>query len=157
MTKADRQALGDWLIVIGALALFGSLFLTWSHQFPPGFLVLFGSADLLHGVPHDPTAWQVYSAADVLLALLAAGLVGAALAGSRVVRIVAAGAALIGLAFTIHALSVPPTNGGADIFRADRNVPSYLPSSPGAGAGETVAIVGLVLAVAGLGLTFTAD
>ena len=75
--------------MIGAGALFVSLFLTWSHQFSPGFLAQYGSSDQLIGVPHDPTAWQVYSAADVVLTLLAAALVAVALAGSRAARIAA--------------------------------------------------------------------
>ncbi len=51
------------------MALFGSLFLTWSHQFSAGVPGANGGhRPQLNGVPHDPTAWQVYSVADVLLA-----------------------------------------------------------------------------------------
>ena len=58
------------------------------------------------------------------------------------------------LAFTIHALSVPPTN-GATIF--DASTGTYAPNAPASGAGEVVAVVGLGLAMLGLALSFTAD
>jgi hypothetical protein len=154
--KEDREVLADWLIVVGAVALLGSLFLTWSHQLKPNYL-LFGGADPLHGVPPDPTAWQVYSAADVLLAALALGLCVVALIGTRRARIGATIAALAGLAFSLHALSAPPTNGATTIANVSGGVVDYLQLSPGAGAGETVAIVALLLALAGLGLSFSAD
>jgi hypothetical protein len=149
--------MADWLIVIGALALFGSLFLTWSHQLSPGFVALFGASDTLRGVPRDPTAWQVYSAADVVLALLAAGLVAVALVGNRAARVLAAVGVFVGFAFTLHALSSPPSNGSAQIFHPDLSVPNYVPLAPGAGVGETVALAGLLLALTGLALSFTAD
>jgi hypothetical protein len=148
--------LADCMIAVGGVLLFVSLFLTWSHQFSLHFLVLFGDTAQLKGIPHDPTAWQVYSAADVVLALLAAALVGVALRGTRNARITALGAAIIGLVFVLHALGAPPTN-GANIFNPSLSVPGYYPNSPGAGVGETVAIVGLAIAVVGLGLSFTAD
>jgi len=157
MSKDDREVVADWLMLAGAVALFVSLFLPWSHQLPPGFEAIFGSSDLLQGVPRDPTAWQVYSAADVVLALLAALLLGVALLGSRPVRIAATGATLLGLAFALHALSDPPSNGAANIFSPGRSVPSYLPVTPGAGIGETVAILALAGALVGLVLSFTAD
>ncbi len=148
--------MADWLIVAGAVGLFVSLFFTWSHQFSPAFLLEFGGSDLLRGVPRDPTAWQVYSAADVVLALLAAALVGAALVGSRRVRIVAAAASAVALGFTLHALSSPPTN-GANIFKPAYSVPHYASPGATAGVGETIAIVALVLALAGLAASFSAD
>jgi hypothetical protein len=148
-----RAVLGNRLIVGGAVALFVSLFLTWSHQLPRSFLVLFGTSDLLRDVPRDPTAWQVYSAADVVMAALAVGLLLVALLGRRPARIIAAAAAVLGLAFTVHALSDPPTNGAANIFSPARAVPNYLPLSPGAGLGETIAIVALVVCLAGLALS----
>jgi hypothetical protein len=155
-SKENRETLADWLIVIGALALFGSLFLTWSHQFSRGFLNTFGSSELLDGVPHDPTAWQVYSTADIVLALVAAGLVATALFGTRSWRWVAAGSVAIALAFTLHALAAAPTN-GANIFNPSLSVPDYASPGATAGAGETVAIIGLAIAIAGLLLSFTAD
>jgi hypothetical protein len=148
--------LADWLMVTGGLALFLSLFLTWSHQFSAAFLVQWGSSDALRGIPRDPTAWQVYSAADVLLALLAASLVAVALVGSRSARLWVTGACAVALAFTLHALSVPPSN-GANLFDPSLSVPNYFPNSPAAGVGETVAIVALVAALIGLSLSFTAD
>jgi hypothetical protein len=154
--KETREALADWLIVGGAVVLFASLFLTWSHQFSQPFLLQFGSSDLLRGVPRDPTAWQVYSAADVLLMLLALALVAVAMVGTRPVRIAAAVVGAVALGFTLHALSSPPTN-GADIFHAAYSVPQYSSSGATAGAGETVAILGLLVALGGLAFSFTAD
>jgi hypothetical protein len=146
----------DWMIVLGGLALLASLFLTWSHQFSQAFLDAFGTADQLTGVPRNATAWQVYSSMDVVLALLAVGLLGAALAGNRTVRLVALAAAVVGLVFVLHAMGTPPTN-GANIFNPALSVPSFAPTGATAGAGETVAVVGLGVAIAGLGLGFTAD
>ncbi len=156
MSKENRERLSGWLIVVGAVVLFGSLFLTWSHQFSRGFLSAFGSSELLDGVPHDPTAWQVYATADIVLALLAAGLVATALFGPRSWRVVGAVAALIALAFTLHALAAPPTN-GANIFNPSLSVPDYVSPGATAGPGETVAIAGLGLALVGLLVSFTAD
>ncbi len=156
MNKEQREVLADWLIVFGAVALLVSLFLTWSHQFSPAFLAEWGSSGQLQGVPHDPTAWQVYSSTDVILALLAGLLALVALIGNRPARIIALLAAAIGLAFTIHALSVPPTNGAA-IFNPSSSRPGYVPNSPAAGAGETVALAALGVAIAGLLVSFTAD
>jgi hypothetical protein len=153
----DREALANWLIVVGGVALFGSLFMAWSHQFSAAFLQVFGRpGGTVHGVPLSPTAWQVYSAADVLLAVLAAGLVASAIAGSRVVRVGAAIAAAIGLAFAVRAIVDPPTTETA-IFNPAFSVPQL--ASPGTtpAAGETVAVIALVLALGGLGLSFTAD
>jgi hypothetical protein len=152
----NREALADWLVVVGGLILFVSLFLTWSHQFSPAFLTVFGTSDLLRGVPHDPTAWQVYSAADVVLALLAAALVAVAMIGTRRLRMVATLAAAIGLGFTLHALSKPPTK-GADIFKPSLSIPNYGPTGATAGLGETVAIIALLIALTGLALSFTAE
>jgi formate-dependent nitrite reductase membrane component NrfD len=156
MNSRHRELFADWLIVAGGIALFVSLFLTWSHQFSAPFLAQFGSSSQLQGVPHNPTAWQVYSAVDVLLALLAIALVAIALVGGRRVRIVALVASAIALAFTLHALSRPPTN-GANIFNPALSVPSYFPNDPTAGPGVTVALVGLGVALIGLALSFTAD
>jgi hypothetical protein len=148
--------LADWLIVVGAVGLLVSLFLTWSHQFSARFLAQWGASAQLRGVPHDATAWQVYSVADVILALLAAGLLAVALAGGRAARLGAAVAAAIALGFTLHALSTPPTN-GANIFDPSLSVPHYVSNSPSAGSGETIAIAALTIAIMGLILSFTAD
>lgn len=146
---ARRERVGDWLIVIGAVALFASLFLTWSHQFSPHFLAVFGATSQLADIPRDPTAWQVYSFVDVVLAVLAVALVGVALAGGRVLRLCAVAAAVVGIVFVVHAIGTPPTN-GANIFSPGTAGPAFQSSSPAAGVGETVALVGLGLAVAGL-------
>jgi hypothetical protein len=156
VTKENREVLSGWMIVLGAIALFGSLFLAWSHQFSAPFLAEFGTSVLLNGVPHDPTAWQVYSTADVVLALLAAGLVTVATVGSRRARMVALLAAAVGLGFALHALASPPTN-GANIFNPALSVPQYASPGSTAGVGETIAILGLVVAIGGLAVSFTAD
>jgi hypothetical protein len=156
VSRQRRELLADLLIVLGAAGLLVSLFLSWSHQFSPAFLARWGASDQLRGVPHDPTAWQLYSAADVILALLAGGLIAVALVGRRASRLVAIVAAGIGLAFTVHALSVPPTS-GVNIFDPSLSVPGYFPNSPAAGVGETVAIAALIVAIVGLALSFTAD
>lgn len=156
MSKESREVVADWLIVIGAVVLFVSLFLPWSHQFSKAFLDEFGASALLQGVPHDPTAWQVYSTVDVVLALLAGGLVVVAMLGGRGARLTAVIGVAIAAAFTVHAVGHAPTN-GANIFDPALTVPRYVSSSPTAGAGETVALVALGIAIAGLALSFTAD
>jgi len=136
-------------MLLGAVVLFVSLFLTWSHQLPAAVLIRLAGSPALQGVPRDPTAWQVYSVADVLLALLAAGLLAVALRGrSNRVRVAVLAGVALALAFVIHAASVPPTNGVLLVNPVD--VPQYLPRAATSGAGETVAIVALGLAAAGL-------
>jgi len=156
MNRERREAAADWLIVIGAAGLFASLFLTWSHQFSAAFLAAWGSSEALRGVPHDPTAWQVYSSADVLFAALAVGMVVVALIGNRAARLCAIVACAIGIAFALHALASPPTN-GANIFNPALNVPTYAPSDPSSGPGEVVALAALAVGLGGLALSFTAD
>jgi len=148
--------IADWLILIGAVLLLGSLFLTWSHQFSRAVLADYGASPLLRGVPRDPTAWQVYSVMDVVLGLLAVALLVVALVGGRGVRIGAFAGSVIALAFVLHALADPPTN-HATIFDPALSVPAYVPDAPGAGVGETLAIMALLGAIAGLVLSFSAD
>ena len=124
------ELLADWLLVLGAAGLFISLFLTWSR-----------APRALPGVARDPTAWQVYSIVDVVLALLSVALIVVALVGRRRTRIGALMAAAIALAFAVHAHGTPPTNGAVAHERAS------------AGVGDTVAIVSLSAAIAGLGLS----
>jgi hypothetical protein len=155
VTRAGREHLADWLIVLGAAGLLVALFLPWSHQFSPAFLARFGASEVLSGVPHDPTAWQVYSIVDVALALLAGGLVAVAFLGGRSARAIGLVLCALALAFTVHALAHPPTN-HADIFDPASAAPGYLSSSPSSGAGETVAVGALAVALAGLALSFTA-
>ena len=149
-------ALAGWLTLVGAVGLLGSLFLTWSHQLGRGVLSVAGGSTVLRGVPRDPTAWQVYSVADVLLALLALALIAVALSGGRRARIGMLVAAAVALAFTLHALSVPPSN-GVVLINPVAGVPAYLPRAPSAGIGETVALVSLAIAGVGLGLSFLQD
>jgi hypothetical protein len=149
VTPDQRESVADWLILLGAAALVASLFLTWSHQFSPAFLAQWGSSSQLSGVPHDPTAWQVYSAADVILALLALALVVVALVGRPAVRVATLVVCGVAVAFTLRALDTPPTVGA--------NIVGGVANSPGAGVGETVALVALGLAMAGLVISFTAD
>ena len=62
----------------------------------------------------------------------------------------------IATAFTLHALSAPPTN-GATLFDPTLSPPGYAPNPPGAGRGETLALVALGLGLGALALSFTAD
>jgi hypothetical protein len=148
--------IGDWLIAIGAVGLFVSLLLTWSHQFSPRLLALPGARVALRGVPADPTGWQVYSIADALLAALAVALVLAALIGGRRFRLVVLPFIAVAIAFVVHAMSKPPTNGVRSVNPA-AVVPQYLPIAPTAGVGETVALVSLGLAVAGVAISLFSD
>jgi hypothetical protein len=156
VSKDDRSLIANWLVLFSALVLCVSLFLTWS-SLSPAYVALADKLQTLQGVPRDPTAWQVYSAADVLLAVLVAALLGVALMGPRRVRISILVACVLALAFVIHAESAPPTNGAENAFRPSPGVAATVPPAPTAGAGETAAIIGLVVAVGGLALSLTAD
>ena len=148
-----RETVGDGLLVAGALALFVSLFLPWSHQLSPAFLVRARGNPVLQGIPADPTAWQVYSAADVALAMLAGALLVVALTGAALsLRIGSVAGVALAIAFTIHALAKPPTNRAGGLLAL-----GYAPGSASAGAGETVALVGLAAGAVGLLLSFTPD
>jgi hypothetical protein len=151
-----RETISDWLMAIAGPLLLGSLFLTWSHQLSAPLRARYGATAALAGVPADPTAWQVYSAADVLLALVAVGLFLVALLGGRGRRIVLALALAVALAFVIHALSVPPTNGTL-LFDPTISPPGYSPNAVSSGVGEVLALVALVLGAVGVALGFTAD
>lgn len=154
MSREARETVADWLMLLGALALFGSLFATWSHQFSSAFQARYGTSALLTGVPRDVTAWRVYSAMDVVLALVAAALVAAAVIGGRAAWSIALIAAAAALAFSVHAMIDPPTS-GAVVF--DPAAGAY--ANPGArpGPGETIAIAGLGVALAGLLLSLSAN
>jgi hypothetical protein len=196
-----RGRVARGLVATGAVLLFISLFLTWSHQFSPALLARYRGSDALRGVARDPTAWQLYSIADVIMALLAMGLAavvfvggwaargraargsavggravrgsavggravrgsavgGRAVRGSavggRAVRGWAVAATGVGLAFAAHATSSPGSN-GTDVVQPTANGVAYLHNVPRAGAGATVAVVALVLALVGLVVSFTAD
>jgi hypothetical protein len=154
VSKALRETVADWLMTVAALFLALSLFLTWSHQFSAAFLAQHRGAAFLQGVPRSPDAWQVYAVADVLLALLAGGLLALALWGGRAARLAVAIALAGALAFTIHAIAVPPTN-GAVLF--DPATSRYVATGASPGAGETVALVALLLGAAGVGLSYSVD
>jgi hypothetical protein len=132
LSRELREVVADWLMLLGAVVLLVALFLPWSHQQP------------LPGFPSSQTAWQVYSVVDVLLAALAAALLAVALLGGRYARLVVLLAAGVAVAFAIHALSVPPSNGATA-------------GSAASGTGEVVAIIALALGIAGLALSFTAE
>jgi hypothetical protein len=148
--------MADWAMVLGGVVLLISLFLPWSHQLSASVRARYGASAALRGVASDPTAWQVYSAVDVGLALLAGGLLAGALHGGRTARLGLMAALAVAAAFTLHALSVPPTN-GATLFDPGLSPPGYTPNPPGAGPGETLALVALGLGLGGLALSFTAD
>ncbi|MFZ0087963.1 MAG: hypothetical protein WAL63_00560 [Solirubrobacteraceae bacterium] len=156
MSKATRETVSDWLMAVAAPILFGSLFLTWSHQFSPGFLARWGHSAAVVGIPRDPTAWQVYSAADVMLAGVAAGLLAVALWGGRGRRLALALVLAVAVAFTVHALVVAPTN-SVSIFEPAASPPGYAANAPSAGPGVIVALIALALGGAGIALSFTAD
>jgi hypothetical protein len=143
-------------MAIAGPLLLGSLFLTWSHQLSPGFEARYGGTAALAGVPADPNAWQVYSAADVLLALVAGGLLLVAMFGGRGRRLALTLALAVALAFVVHALSVPPTN-GAVVFDPTQTPPAYTGNRVSAGGGEVLALVALALGAAGVALGFTAE
>ena len=156
MSKGKRETVSDWLMTLSAPLLLGSLFLTWSHQFSPAFLARWGTTSVLQGIPHDPNAWQVYSAADVLLVLVAGGLLAVALWGGRIRRLILVLALMIALAFTVHALGTPPTD-GAVVFEPSLNPPAYAPNAPRSGVGEDMALLALLLGIGGVALSFTVD
>jgi uncharacterized membrane protein len=143
-------------MVAAGLALLGSLFLPWSHQLSPALRTQYGATAALQGVSPDPTGWQVFSVVDVVLAVVAGCLLAAAMRGGRPARLVLMAAVAVAVAFTIHALSVPPTN-GALVFDSGRNPPAYTPNGATTGPGETLALVALGLGLGGLALSFTVD
>jgi hypothetical protein len=155
VSKDDRSLIGNWLVLFSALLLSVSLFLTWS-SLSPAYVTLAGKLDGLQGVPRDPSAWQVYSAADVLLAVLVIALLAVSLTGPRRPRIAILLACVVALSFVIHAEGAPPTN-GAPTLRPSAGVSSYVFPAPTPGAGETVALIALIGAIGGLALSLTAD
>jgi hypothetical protein len=154
VSKGLRETIADWLLAFAAPLLALSLFLSWSHQFSASFAARYRPA--LQGVPRDPTAWQVYSIADVFLAVVAVALLALALWGGRARRLVVALLLAVALAFTVHAASVPPTN-GAVVFDSSSRPPGYVANGATSGAGETVALIALILGAAGVALSFTVD
>jgi hypothetical protein len=156
VSKGARETISDWLMAIAGPLLLGSLFLTWSHQLSAGVRARYGATAALAGVPADPTAWQVYSGADVLLALVAGGFMVVALWGGQARRIALALGLAVAVAFVVHALGSPPTN-GALLFDPTLTPPGYSANAVGSGAGEVLALIALVLGGAGVALAFTVD
>jgi hypothetical protein len=156
VSKGVRETISDWLMAIAGPLLLGSLFLTWSHQLSPPLRARYGATAALAGVPTAPTAWQVYSAADVFLAAVAVGLFLVALLGGRGRRVVLSMGLAVALVFVIHALSVPPTN-GVTVFDPTLVPPGDTANAVSAGAGEVLALVALGLGGVGVALGFTAD
>jgi hypothetical protein len=150
LRREVREVIADWLLLFGAVGLLVALFLPWSHQFSRGFLAEWSSTGALRGVPRDPTAWQVYSVADVGLALVAAGLLLVALVGGRVRRLGVLVAVAVALAFVVHAAGSAPTSGATPGM-------SRVANSPQPGPGETVAIAALAVGLGALVLSFTAE
>ena len=92
----------------------------------------------------------------MILALIGVALIVVALGGARRVRVGMIVVCAIALAFVLHALGAPPTN-GANIFDPSLSVPNYVPIAPHAGPGITVEIWSLGAALAGLSLSFTVE
>jgi hypothetical protein len=141
-------------MVAAAVLLLVSLFLVWSHQLSPAIVRRYGATGTFDGVPRTPDAWQLYTAADVLLVLVAAALVVAATWGDRTLRKVLVAAVAVAIAFVAHAIAVPPTN-GANVF--DPRTGAYVATGASSGAGETLALAALALAAAALLLSLTTD
>ncbi len=154
MSRELRETIADWLMLIGAVAVVVSLFLTWSHQLPLAFRRAWAGPELA-GVAANPTAWQVYSLADVCLALVAAGLVLVAFLGTRRARVIALVPLIVALVFVRHAAVRPPTN-GLDL-QSPRPGAAAVADHATSGFGETLATIGLGAGLAGLVVSFTAD
>jgi hypothetical protein len=141
-------------MVAAAALLLVSLFLVWSHQLSPSIVRRYGGTGTFDGVARAPDAWQLYTAADVLLALVAAALLVAALWGDRTLRMVLVAAAAIAIAFVAHAIAVPPTD-GSGVF--DPRTGAYVATGASSGPGEPLALAALAVGAAALLLSLTAD
>jgi hypothetical protein len=141
-------------MVAAAVVLLVSLFIAWSHQLSPAIVRRYGATGTFDGVPRAPDAWQLYTVADVLLALVAAALLVAASWGVRALRLVLVGAVAVALAFVAHAVVVPPTN-GANVL--DPRTGAYVATGASSGPGEPLALAALALAATALLLSLRAD
>jgi hypothetical protein len=155
VNEPRRRTPLDLLAGSGAGLLFGSLFLTWSHQLTRTERARFGGATLF-GVPANPTAFQVYASTGIVLALLAAGIAATGLLvphhggwRARRLRMLALAAAVVGLGFVIRAATSAPTN-GLLLAHGSGAQARYVTDPAAAGMGETVALIGLICAVTGL-------
>jgi hypothetical protein len=131
----------------GLLAI--SLFLTWSDQISPALRRALAGTVALQGVPTDPDAWQVYSIAGALLAILAAALAVVALAGRRRARLLAFPFVCLAVAFVAHAVGHPPSD-GTDLVAGALSPVRYAPNHPTSGAGEPLALLALGAALLGI-------
>jgi hypothetical protein len=141
-------------MMAASVLLLISLLLVWTHQLSPAVVARYAGTGTFDGIPRNPDAWQVYTSADVLLALVSVGLMVAALRGGRTIRMVLIAAVAVALAFVVHALGTPPTTGASVFAPATR---SYVATGAHAGIGVTVALVALAAAAAALLLSITAD
>lgn len=153
-----RPGIGEALTGLGGVALLLSLFLPWSRQLTPQLAAAVGHAPALLGVVANPTAWQVYTSADVVLALLAAALMalGARPAAGPALRWSATAAAVLAMAFVAHALVVAPTRGVLFAHQVHGRAGAvsgtrYLPHTATRGSGEVLALGALAVALLGLG------
>jgi hypothetical protein len=147
---AQLRRAGALAAAAAGVALLVSLFLPWSDERSPQLLAAFGRSPALQGIPAHASAWQVYSTADVALALLVVAITAAALAGSTRARLLTGAGAALGLAFAVHALGTPPTAGLTLAGRTSTGAVRYLADSATAGLGEIVAIAALALGCSGL-------
>jgi hypothetical protein len=157
VTLARRELVADWAMVAAGVLLLVALFLPWSHQLSAALRHQYGATAALAGIPVSPSAWQVYSAMDVVLAVVAGGMLAAALRGGRPARLVLLGAMIVAIVFVVHAMSVPPTNGTLIYEAGPTSTGYYATNQVHAGMGETVALLALLVGVGGLLLSFTAD
>ena len=141
-------------MVAAAVRLLVSLFLVWSHQLSPAVVHHYGATGTFDGVPRAPDAWQLYTAADVLLAMVAVALLAAALWGDRTLRIVLVAGIAVAIAFVAHAVAVPPSN-GADVF--DPRTGAYVATAASSGPGEALALAALAVAAGALLASLRAD
>jgi hypothetical protein len=148
VTGRRRRLPLDLLTGLGAGLLLVSLFLTWSHQLGRSERDHFSPAALA-GVAADPTAFQVYASAGIVLALLAGAIAAAGLWGQRPLQALALAGASAGLAFVIRAAASAPTN-GVLLAQGTGAHARYISDPATAGTGETLAMVGLICVVAGL-------
>ena len=141
------------LTLVGAGLVLVSLVLTWSRQIPVAEHARF-HGPVLFGVARNPTALQVYAVAGELLAGLAVWFAWAGLRSGPAVRLAALAGIGLGLGFVLHALAHPPTN-GLLLAAGAGSAARYVTDPASAGAGETVALLGLLLGAVGLlsGLT----
>ena len=147
-----RERVADWLMLAGGGLLLISLFLSWSDQLSPALRRALGGTVALRGVPASPDAWQVYSIAGDLLAMLALALVALALIGRRRARLLVGLFVALALAFVAHATARPPTN-GTNLVAGELSPVRYVPNRPRAGAGEPLALTALGLALVGVLVT----